>query len=359
MVPSAYVHIPFCDSICAYCDFVRIQKNEQFFSLWKEKLIQEIQEYKISNLHTLYFGGGTPSVLSLDDFASIRNCFPKDIDEFTVECNPESLDEEKLASYVSLGVNRISLGVQSFNDDLLKICNRKHTSDQAKTVIQMIQSSGIHNFSIDLIFGLPNQTMEDVKRDISAFLSLDIPHLSIYSLQIEENSIFGKTGVEPIDSDLEADMFEYITKTLEAAGYIHYEISSFCKPGYYSKHNLAYWQDKDFYGFGCGASGRLDGIRYDNTTSLKKYCSLGPCSTYIPEPLSERGMDAIMMALRTKFGLNIREWNLKYQNDFKNHYATVLDTYREYFCFEGECIYLNDAGLEILNTILVDFMMIE
>ena len=119
MVPSAYVHIPFCDSICAYCDFVRIQKNEQFFSLWKEKLIQEIQEYKISNLHTLYFGGGTPSVLSVDDFTSIRNCFPKDIDEFTVECNPESLDEEKLASYVSLGVNRISLGVQSFNDDLL------------------------------------------------------------------------------------------------------------------------------------------------------------------------------------------------------------------------------------------------
>ena len=208
MVPSAYVHIPFCDSICAYCDFVRIQKNEQFFSLWKEKLIQEIQEYKISNLHTLYFGGGTPSVLSLDDFASIRNCFPKDIDEFTVECNPESLDEEKLASYVSLGVNRISLGVQSFNDDLLKVCRRRHTSNQAKNVIRWIQESGIHNFSIDLIFGLPNQTMEDVKRDISTFLSLDIPHLSIYSLQIEENSIFGKTGVEPIDSDLEADMFE-------------------------------------------------------------------------------------------------------------------------------------------------------
>lgn len=179
MVPSAYVHIPFCDSICAYCDFVRIQKNEQFFSLWKEKLIQEIQEYKISNLHTLYFGGGTPSVLSVEDFASIRNCFPKDIEEFTVECNPESLDEEKLSSYVSLGVNRISLGVQSFNDDLLKVCRRRHTSNQAKKVIRWIQESGIHNFSIDLIFGLPNQTMADVKRDIFTFLSLDIPHLSI------------------------------------------------------------------------------------------------------------------------------------------------------------------------------------
>lgn len=178
-------------------------------------------------------------------------------------------------------------------------------------------------------------------------------------MQIEENSIFGKTGVESCDSDLEADMFEYITKTLEAAGYIHYEISSFCKPGHYSKHNLAYWQDKDFYGFGCGASGRLDGIRYDNTTSLKEYCSLGPCPSYINETLSERAMDAIMMALRTKFGLNIKEWNFKYQNDFKEHYAQVLDKYREYFCFEGECIYLKDAGLEILNTILVDFMLIE
>ena len=359
MVPSAYVHIPFCDSICAYCDFVRIQKNEQFFSSWKDTLIQEIKEYKIENLHTLYFGGGTPSLLDVEDFISIRNCFPDSIDEFTVECNPESLDKDKLDAYVSLGVNRISLGVQSFKDDLLKICNRKHTSDQAKTVIQMIQSSGIHNFSIDLIFGLPNQTMEDVKKDIDTFLNLDIPHLSIYSLQIEENSIFGKTGVEPIDSDLEADMFEYITKTLEAAGYIHYEISSFCKPGYYSKHNLAYWQDKDFYGFGCGASGRIDGIRYDNTTSLKEYCSLGPCPSYINETLSERAMDAIMMALRTKFGLNMKEWNLKYQNDFKVHYASVLHKYRAYFCFDGDCIFLNDAGLEILNTILVDFMLIE
>ena len=359
MVPSAYVHIPFCDSICAYCDFVRIQKNEPFFSSWKEQLIQEIQEYKIENLHTLYFGGGTPSLLSVDDFTSIRNFFPDSIDEFTVECNPESLDEDKLDAYVALGVNRISLGVQSFKDDLLKVCRRRHTASQAISVIESIKKSSISTFSIDLIFGLPNQTMEDVKRDISTFLSLDIPHLSIYSLQIEENSIFGKMGIEPIDSDLEADMFEYITKTLEAAGYIHYEISSFCKPGHYSKHNLSYWQDKDFYGFGCGASGRLDGIRYDNTTSLKEYCSFGPCPTYISETLAERGMDAIMMALRTKFGLNIREWNLKYQNDFKDYYAQVLDKYSKYFSYSEDCIYLNDAGFEILNTILVDFMMIE
>lgn len=359
MVPSCYVHIPFCDSICSYCDFVRIQKNEKFFSAWKDTLIKEIQEYKICDLHTLYFGGGTPSLLDVYDFKQIRNCFPSSIDEFTVECNPESLNDEKLKAYEDLGVNRISLGVQSFKDEILQVCNRRHTALQAISVIEKIKKSSIQTFSIDLIFGFPNQTMEDVKNDISMFLSLDIPHLSIYSLQIEENSVFGKKGIKLIDSDLEADMFEYITKTLEAAGYIHYEISSFCKPGHHSRHNLAYWQDQDFYGIGCGASGRLNGIRYDNTSSLKEYCSFGPCPTYISETLEERSMDAIMMALRTRFGLNISSWNARYQLDFKTKYANVLNTYRSYFEYGDDRIYLNDAGLEILNTILVDFMMIE
>ena len=330
-----------------------------FFSNWKEQLIQEIQEYKIHDLHTLYFGGGTPSLLSVDDFSEIRNYFPASIDEFTVECNPESLSDEKLRLYESLGVNRISLGVQSFKDELLQVCNRRHTVSQAVSVIEKIKKSSISTFSIDLIFGLPNQTMEDVKHDISMFLSLDIPHLSIYSLQIEENSVFGKTGIEPIDSDLEADMFEYITKTLEEAGYIHYEISSFCKPGHHSRHNLAYWQDQDFYGIGCGASGRINGIRYDNTTNLKEYCLKGSCPTYISETLLERSMDAIMMALRTKFGLNILAWNERYQSDFRLKYASVLSKYAAYFEYSENHIYLNDAGLEILNTILVDFMMIE
>lgn len=178
-------------------------------------------------------------------------------------------------------------------------------------------------------------------------------------MQIEENSVFGKTGIEPIDSDLEADMFEYIIKTLEEAGYIHYEISSFCKPGHHSRHNLAYWQDQDFYGIGCGASGRINGIRYDNTTSLKEYCLKGPCPTYISETLEERSMDAIMMALRTRFGLNILAWNERYQSDFRLKYASVLSKYAAYFEYSENYIYLNDAGLEILNTILVDFMMIE
>lgn len=333
--------------------------NGPIFQNWKQRLIEEIQSYSIQNLDTLYFGGGTPSLLSISDFETIRSHFPKNIREFTVECNPESLTQEKIEFYETMGVNRISLGVQTFKDDLLKICNRRHTAKQALDVIHMLKNSNISNFSIDLIFGLPNQTLEDVKRDLNLFLSLDIPHISIYSLQIEENSVFGKQHLQPIDADLEADMFEYIEKTLKQNGYLHYEISSFCKPGYFSKHNLAYWQDKDFYGIGCGASGRIQGIRYDNTQSLSTYCKEGARPSYIEESLQERSMDAIMMALRTSFGLNIAKWNERYDMDFKKKYNSILKKYEAYFEYKEDCVCLNDSGLEILNTILVDFMMIE
>ena len=356
---SCYVHIPFCASICSYCDFMRIKMNEDIYLAWKKQLISEIASYDIKELNTLYYGGGTPSLLDLNTFEEITQCFPRPKQEFTIECNPESLNAKKLEFYARCGVNRISLGVQSFNDQLLKVCNRKHTGKQAMDVIQKIQASKISNFSIDLIFGLPGQTLEDVNRDLDIFFSFNIPHLSIYSLQIEENSVFGKQGILPCDEDLEADMFECIEKRLKEHDYIHYEISSFCLKGYESKHNMAYWQDLDFYGIGCGASGKINNIRYDNTSSLKSYLLNGPQKHWIKEPLCERAMDAIMMALRTKKGLNIQDWNRRYSMDFKIRYASVLEKYDAYFQQEDSYVFLNEGGFEILNTILVDFMMVE
>ena len=359
MAKSCYIHIPFCDSICSYCDFTRVVMNDSIFQAWKEQLLNEMDAYSIQNLKTLYFGGGTPSLLEPKDFMEICQHLPKNIEEFTVECNPESVSISKLKAYTKCGVNRISLGVQSFNDELLKICSRKHTASQAIQAVQTIKNQGISNISIDLIFGLPHQTLEDVKKDLNSFIELDLPHLSIYSLQIEENSIFGKQKIQPCDADLEADMFEYIEEFMKEHGYVHYEISSFCKLGYASKHNLAYWQDQDFYGIGCGASGRLDGIRYDNTKNLKQYCQSGAHVQWIEESLQERSMDAIMMALRTSAGLNIHQWNAKYSMDFESKYFTVLEQYKDYFKRKGNILSLNEEGFEILNTILVDFMMIE
>lgn len=188
---------------------------------------------------------------------------------------------------------------------------------------------------------------------------LNIPHLSIYSLQIEPNSVFGKKGVQACDEDLEADMFEYIVSTLKQNGYEHYEVSSFCRDKKYSKHNLAYWMNEDFYGIGCGASGRLKNIRYDNTRKLNEYISNGACVEWVEEDEKERSFDAIMMALRTKLGIDIHSWNEMYQSDFLTKYKKVLETYKDFFSYDRNHVYLNDSGFEILNTILVDFMMIE
>lgn len=355
---SCYVHIPFCDSICYYCDFCRVHSNGEIRKKWLNQITLEIKEKKLDHLDTLYFGGGTPSSLNLDEFKKLATLF-QPAKEWTVECNPDSLDEEKIKLYKEFGVNRISLGVQSFNDDLLKTINRKHTSNDVFRVISLLKKVGFDNISIDLIYGLPHQTLADVQRDIDSFLSLNLTHLSIYSLQIEENSVFGKQKIKPCDPELEADMYELICKKLDDAGYEHYEISSFCQKGWHSRHNLAYWQDKDFLGIGMGASGREKGIRYDNTRVLQTYLNEGPSPIYIEESHEERSFDAIMMALRTTFGLDINEWNERYQMDFLKKYQPVLDKYKELLILKDSRLVPTLQAMEILNTILVDFLMID
>ena len=191
------------------------------------------------------------------------------------------------------------------------------------------------------------------------FLDLDIKHLSIYSLQIEENSIFGRQNLKPVDEDIEADMYELICRTMEKAGYLHYEISSFCKPGYHSKHNLAYWQDEDFIGLGCGASGKENNVRYDNTRSLKTYIESGANPYIYEETQKDKAFNAIMMALRTTFGLDIQKWNQRFDQDFIKKYQSILDKYHDVLKLENGILYPSREAMEILNTILVDFLLID
>lgn len=357
---SIYVHIPFCASICFYCDFCRIVYNESIKEKWLKKLLEEIENKDISSIDTLYFGGGTPSILSTDDFENIASCFISHFNdgyEWTVECNPDSVTEQKVKLYKKLGVNRISLGVQTFNDSLLQTIGRKHTSSDVYRSIELFRKYGIDNISIDLIFGLPGQTIEDVRKDMDVFLSLGLNHLSIYSLQIEENSVFGKKGIESCDEDLEADMYELIQNMCLENGYEHYEISSYAKEGKYSRHNLSYWEDLDFIGIGCGASGRENGIRYSNTNSITSYIENGASPEYVDESREDRAFNAIMMALRTSFGLDIEKWNQKYNQDFEKRYEKVLSKWMpDYLVIKDHHIKTTDLGMEILNTILIDFM---
>lgn len=359
MTKHIYIHIPFCDSICYYCDFFRLVSNKETKEKWLRQILKEIKARELKDIDTLYFGGGTPSSLPIEMIEEIGKCFYPFLNEgyeWTIECNPDSIDLEKLQTYKKLGINRISLGVQSFNDSILKSIGRKHTSKQTKQAIQWIKEMGFYNISIDLMYGLPHQSLDDLKKDLEEFIHLDIPHLSIYSLQIEENSIFGKKGIQAIDENLEADQYEWIEQAMISQGYEHYEISSYAKNQKYSRHNCSYWNDSDFIGFGCGASGREDGYRYDIDADLKNYCLYGPKKHKISLTLEEQSFEAIMMALRTQFGLSLSQWNQKYQRNFEKDYQSILKKYQDYLNIENGRLFCNKKGLEILNTILVDFL---
>ena len=353
-----YVHIPFCNSICFYCDFCRCVSNQ------KEEYIQalerEVSSLSFSKIDTLYFGGGTPSSLSNEQLLCIGKMFQPYLNtdyEWTIECNPDSLSVDKIKGLKKLGVNRISLGVQTFNDALLKSIGRKHTVEDVNSCIHALKENGFSNISVDLIYGLPNQSLEDVKKDVQCFLSLDLPHLSIYSLQIEENSVFGQKRIEACDSDLEADMYEEICSLLNQNGYVHYEISSFCKEGMVSRHNLSYWSDQDFVGIGCGASGKENNVRYDHTRNIKEYISNPFYRDYVETSDSDKEFEAIMMSFRSIFGLDVVSFNKKYNVDFYKKYQNSIEKNKGYLNLDGKRVSVNEKGMELLNSILLDFML--
>ena len=360
MPRSCYVHIPFCGSICYYCGFCKRLATDGLKTKWLDQIKKEIQNKTISKLDTLYFGGGTPNLLSKEMFANLALSFSGSLTEdheWTVECNPEYITKDQLQMFHEWGVNRLSIGVQSFQDRLLKKIGRPHNAKQALEAIDLCQKLGFDNLSIDLMYGLPDQSLDDVIQDLKIFFSLGVDHLSIYSLQIEENSIFGKQGILPGDEDLEADMFEEIVKLCKEHGFEHYEISSFTRNHRYSKHNLVYWTDQDFYGIGCGATGREKGILYENTKDINAYCIRGPMPSFLSETKDERAFDAIMMSLRTQFGLDVSAWEKRYGINFFERYQKVLNHYLgTYLRWENKRLAPTEKGMEILNTILVDFL---
>lgn len=363
MVSSCYVHVPFCDTLCSYCDFCRYIHQIDTKNQWLQKIGSEINKTSIEYLDTLYFGGGTPTCLSYEQLDVLTDLFTEHIQEkteWTVEANPESFTEDKMILLKEKGVNRISLGVQSFKEELLNEIGRKHTVSQIDQVIHGLRKHEFHNISIDLMYGLPGQSLQDVYCDLQTFLTYDLEHLSIYSLQIEPNSVFGKKKLQPCDEDLEADMYEMIEDVLVKAGYIHYETSSYAKKGFFSQHNLAYWQDKDFYGIGCGASGKINNIRFDNTRILDTYLDKGASPEYIIMNNDERAFEAIMMGLRTSLGFSYVNWDKRYKMDFLNKYKNVLNKWvpDSLYIAEG-WIRPTRHGMEILNSILVDFLSVE
>ncbi|GIN85426.1 coproporphyrinogen III oxidase [Heyndrickxia sporothermodurans] len=283
-INSAYIHIPFCEHICYYCDFNKVFLKGQPVEKYVEMLLYEMQltlnEFPAKQLNTIFIGGGTPTVLNEEQLELLCKGIRKNLPfhqniEFTFEANPGDLSEEKLKILKEYEVNRLSFGVQSFNDELLKKIGRTHTANEVYQTIEKAQKAGFDNLSIDLIYGLPGQSEADFKQTLQKAFELDLPHYSSYSLIVEPKTVFynlmkkGKLHLPSEESD--ANMYNILMDEMDKFGYNQYEISNFSKPGFESRHNLVYWNNKEYYGFGAGAHSYVNRKRRSNIGPIKKY----------------------------------------------------------------------------------------
>ncbi len=359
MIKHAYIHIPFCIRKCHYCSFVS-GLNIEHKDLYINALLKEInKKYKGDRLKTLYIGGGTPSLLAGFDIKKIIKPFNFDNNyELTIEANPETISQDKCKLYADMGINRISLGIQTFNGNILDIIGRKHGEKDIYKAIDDIKSAGFKNISADLIYGLPSQTLNDFKSDLQKVVNLEIPHISTYGLKIEDNSYFGKNPPPLLpDEDLQAQMYLFLCEFLKQNKFIHYEISNFSKRNYHSRHNCAYWRNKNYYGFGLNASGYENDIRYKNTSDFYMYVN----NPFLKEEefrLTKKEIleEEIFLALRLKKGININQINKKFNIDFITKYHLILKKYQELLITNNNNCFLTEKGFLISNNIMSEFI---
>ena len=315
------IHIPFCKNICNYCDFCKIYYKTGYVSKYLDALALEIKSrYKGELIDTIYIGGGTPNSLNLLElkrlFDIIKIFKLRDGYEFTFECNIESIDEDKIRILKENGVNRLSIGVESFDSDILKILGRCHDRDMVIKNIDLCKKY-FNNINIDLIYGVTSN-IDIVKKDISEFLKLDVSHISCYSLILEENTKLYIDNHKYIDEDIDKMMFDYINDTLTKNGYNHYEISNYAKDGMISIHNKNYWLNGSYYGFGLGAVSYIDNYRISNTKNMNKYLKLDYVNTNEYEDEFIRKENDLILGLRLIYGINIDLFNKKYKDDLLN-----------------------------------------
>lgn len=361
---SLYIHIPFCENLCDYCDFPKLQYFRIFAEQYLIRLKQELDSYHIDHkLKTIYVGGGTPTVLDddlLEELLKIIHPYIDGVVEYTFEANPETLNYTKLALLKRYGVNRLSIGVESTNDDILKAINRHHTFLDVKNAVILASQLDFDNLNVDLILGLPNATKGQLNKDLDNLLSLPITHLSCYSLSVNPHTVFFIKGIKPQDSDIERDLYDIVNERMEKEGFIHYEISNWAKPGYESKHNYTYWKDETYYGIGMGASGYIDNVRYTNTKSINDY--LDGVTIIEKEKVSKQDDKEyfLMLNLRTIKGIDLKLYKDKFDENLLEKKKETI----EGLISKGLMIYnekesalsLSFEGMMILDSILMQLI---
>jgi len=367
-----YIHIPFCKKKCNYCNFTSFD-NLNLIDEYVENVIKEIKMYKNDlikykkNIKTIYIGGGTPSILSIESITKIIENIDRDkIEEFTIEVNPESVTDESLKAYYDLGINRISMGIQTTNDDFLSMLGRIHNFDKAKESFYKIRNAGFKNINLDLIYSLPNQTEKNLIDDLENIVFLNPEHISTYSLSYEDgtklNELFKDGKIKKIDDDKDRDNFKSINDYLKKENYLRYEISNFSKKGYESKHNLIYWSANEYFAFGLGAHGYLNKIRYENSTNFDEYFK------FIREnkkPIIHREIidenedlfEYIILNLRKVKGFSIDDIDKKFDINFLKQYKVELKDLlkNKTIEIENRRVRLTEYGFDVSNQVYLKF----
>lgn len=359
-----YIHIPFCNKICNYCDFTKMVSTDDIKIKYLKRLTEEF-EYRINdlnNIDTIFIGGGTPNSISiefLEELLILINKYVKNPIEATIELNPELLTIDQIKLFKKYGINRISLGVESFNDKLLKLLGRNHNKDMVYEKIKLLKENGFNNINIDLIFGIPTETIDDVKYDLECFKELNINHLSYYSLILEDKTIFSywlnNKKIELLDDDLVADMYDYINKFMNDNGFIHYEISNYAKEGFQSKHNLIYWNEDEYVGIGMGASGFINSYRYTNNNTIKTYLE-----SFVESKrkinIDEEKSEFMMLGLRKIAGVSIQEYENRYHSKISDDFNIDKLIKNNLLIIENEYIKVNPKKLFVANLVFEEFL---
>lgn len=374
-----YIHIPFCASRCIYCDFfstTRLEKRSRYVDALCQEMEQRRQEIFSGEepVSTLYIGGGTPSQLSITDlqrlFGKIISIYQLAPDaEVTMECNPEDITPEFLSELKKTPVNRLSFGLQTFDDRRLQLLHRRHTSQKAIEAVGLSQKAGFQNISIDLIFGFPGESPADWEADVRKALALNVRHISAYSLMYEEGTqltrLRDEGKITPIDDELSLKMYEQLIDLLATGGFEHYEISNFALPGFRSRHNSSYWQGTPYLGLGAGAHSYDGKRRRWNCSSLDLYIKgvNSSSSYYETEELSPADLynEYVMTRLRTCDGISLKEFRSKFSDELTTYFNKMSSAHLQSGCLEkadGKMRF-SRKGLFISDSILSDLFYIE
>ncbi len=369
-----YIHIPFCKSKCYYCDFISYENKSEYVGEYIKQIIQEIKQYDLSkyDVTTIYIGGGTPSFIEekyikqlLDELKNrlIGNKTKfKDI-EITIEINPGTITKEKLKLYKKSGINRISIGLQSIKDDLLKKIGRIHNYEDFLKCYKLVCEVGFENINIDLMIGLPNQTIQDIKQTLEEVKKLNPSHVSIYSLILEEEtkleSLVRNGELKLPTEEQERQMYWYVKNTLELNGYKHYEISNFAKKSKESKHNMNCWEQKEYIGLGISAHSYLNGIRYSNSTfNSKNQWNFKDKKIEEKQTLEDMKKEYMLLGLRKIDGVSIKKFKEKFIENpiflFKNELEKLVK--ENLIQIDGDYIRLTNKGIDFANIVWEEFV---